>query len=354
MLGFGFPVRRAAMHCRFGGPINKVCCSGAVRQRGNGSRGRVLQPGPDAVFSDRATVFPARPVWRRGLTPAVRAGDSPMPGSKGPVPVSNQGVDADSRVTLCGTERAAPRAAADGFWRQTGESSVFGSLQSELGLNRDWPPGRVRRGISACRRLSGAEFGWGRFRQGSPYGVGGRPSFLPMAWGTCEGGVPHRLPGMLRPGSSAQGLGQEKECSPDGVQRRVGEAGERSIRGGRRAIQGGIVGSGASAVEGVRSGTAGMRAVRFRGGRDVRWEANGPSEGFMELEPSDVPWDCRLCAGGPSCPGTMCPDVRWGKRTDRIRGLACLPNPHPASVGREGAMRYNYPRGGAETRPHDL
>ena len=31
----------------FGGPINKVCGAGAVRRRGHGSRGRVMQPGPD-------------------------------------------------------------------------------------------------------------------------------------------------------------------------------------------------------------------------------------------------------------------------------------------------------------------
>ena len=40
----------------------------------------------------------------------------------------------------------------------------------------------------------------------------------------------------------------------------------------------------------------------------------------------------------------------------RTEGFGAWPAhfPHADSVGSEGPMRYNYPRGGAETRPHDL
>ena len=40
----------------------------------------------------------------------------------------------------------------------------------------------------------------------------------------------------------------------------------------------------------------------------------------------------------------------------REEGFGVWPahSPHADSVGSEGPMRYNYPRGGAETRPHDL
>ena len=268
-----------------------------------------------------------------------------MPGSRGPAPVSNPGGDADSRALPCGTERAAPRAAADGFWRQTGESCVFGSLRSELGLNRDWPPGRVRRGLWGLSggvgrgvRLGGGSGGLARMEL-----KGGR-CFRRWCGDGCAGEF-----GRGCPGCRGRGLCAGFRAGAGVALRRGTEAGgggrgtlsQRRLPGDPRGNRGfwGLV------VGGFRSWTAGMWVVRVQGRTGCA--VGGFRRPRRRLQGGGVPrclHGFAACAPGTVLPETMCPDVRWGQRTDRISGLGLPVKPSPGSVGREGSMRYNYPR----------
>ena len=319
VLGFGFPVRRTATHCRsggvsvprrcqagagdgsgFGGPINKVCCAGAVRQCGDGSwrRGDSIRTGREAASSGRAGVFPVRPVSRRGREPAVRAGGIAHAGFQGAGAGLRPGCGCLQvhYAVRHGTRRPARRrgrvlASIRGimrFW----QFAVRIRTESRLALG-EGPEGAFGRLAAVGRgvRLGEVRAGWPAWSRReavvSAGGVGDRCGGS-SAWVARDA-----VAGGLRTGFRAgAGVAPRREAEAGG-----GGRGTLSQRrppgnyGGNRGFWG--LGGWGNPAWDCRVGVVG-----FRVGRVCEGDSDGPGEGGIGLGLREAPWDCRLCTGG--------------------------------------------------------